>query len=244
MYKRGQVALFVIIAILIVSAAFTLLYTQTELFKKAEANPEIAPVESFIKNCVKSTGEDALVFVGQQGGYYGLPKLSVSGYSYYFYDNKSVMPSKEKIESELSKYMNEMLPFCTQNFVDFPDFDVEANSNVVMAKTTIMKDKVKFDVSWQVLIKKGDSTYRLSSFSAEVPSRLFTIYNVVQNFTSKQLEDPSSICLSCLTNFAIQNDLYIYMNNYGNNTVIFTISDNKTLINKNPYEFIFANKYG
>ena len=244
MYKRGQVALFVIIAILIVSAAFTLLYTQTELFKKAEANPEIAPVESFIKNCVKSTGEDALIFIGQQGGYYELPKLSVSGYSYYFYDNKSVMPSKEKIESELSKYMNEMLPFCTQNFVDFPDFNVEANPNAVRTKTTIIRDKVIFDIEWQVLIKKADSTYRLSSFLFEIPSRLNTIYAVVQNMTLRQLEDPSSICLSCLTNFEIQNDLYIYMNNYGNDTVIFTISDNKTWINKNPYEFVFANKYG
>jgi len=108
----------------------------------------------------------------------------------------------------------------------------------------ILADKVRFDVNYKVLIKKGDSTFRLSSFSNEIPSRLSVIYKVAQNFTSEQLEDVSTICLSCLTNLAINNDLYIDMANYGNDTVIFTITDKKIPIKNDYYQFTFANKYG
>jgi len=243
MYKRGQIALFVIIAILIISAAFIILYTQTDIFgKRTEKLPEIAPIQAFIENCIKETGQDALVFIGQQGGYYEMPKFSISGYSYYFYNNKSVMPSKEKIEIELSKYMNEMLPFCTQNFVNFPDFSVEADP-AINSKTTILADKIRFDVNYKVLIRKGDSTFRISSFSNEIPSRLYTIYNVTSEIIAEQLTDPSHICLSCLTKWGIENDLYIDMANFGNDTVIFTITDKKIKINNQLYQFIFANRY-
>jgi len=243
MNKRGQVTLFVVMAIILVGGAFAIIYTQTDLFKKTETmNPEIAPIKTFIDNCLKSTAEDALIYIGHQGGYYDLPKLSIDTYSYYFYNNKSMVPSVQKIESELSRYMADMLPFCTQNFTNFTGFDINSNSKIV-SKSIILSEKVRFDVDYPILIKKGASAYRLSSFSAEIPSRLFTIYRVAQNFTSVQLEDPLSLCVSCLTNLMINNDFYINMENYDNNTVIFTITDNQTLINQNSYEFIFANKY-
>jgi len=238
---KGQVTLFVVIAVLFVAiVGIVFLATQKKLSREI---PEIKPIKAFIDNCLDSTAEDALIFTGQQGGYYDIPKNSIDSYVYYFYNNKSFIPSKQKIESEISLYVNEMLPFCTQNFVEFPDFKIEADPYSVKTKTIILGDKVRFIIKWYVSIKKADIKYQLEEFSSEIKSRLNTIYNVAQNITSEQLKDPSSICLSCLTRLGIENDLYIDMENYDDDTVIFTIKDNQTLIKNQPYKFVFANKY-
>ena len=242
--KRGQITLFVIIAILLVSAVGIVIYTQRERvgLMTPQINTEIRPINSFIENCIKSTGEDALIFTGQQGGYYNLPYNSIDSYVYYFHNNRSYFPQEEIVEQQISLYINEMLPFCTKNFIDFPDFYIEADSNAIKTKTTILQNKVIFFTEWPVSIKKGATTSILKEFSSQIDSRLNTIYAITANITDEQLKDPSSICLSCLTTLAIENDLYIDMENY-DNAVLFTITDNNTLINNQPYKFIFANKY-
>ena len=242
MGKRGQVTLFVVMAIIIVGSAIGILYTQTGLFKGETVNPEIAPIKSFVDGCVAETGKGALVIIGQQGGYYQPPALSLSRYPYYFYNNKSLVPSISKIESELADYFNQNLPFCIENFANFSDFNIVADSQVI-SKATILADKVRFDVVYKITIKKGDSTYRLSSFSTEIPSRLITIYRVIQDFMAEQLKDPTSICVSCTMNLALDNNLFID-DVYSQNNTLFIITDNQTLINNYPYKFLFANHYG
>jgi len=242
MHKRGQIALFVIIALLIVGGAFAVLYTQTDLFKKTEQiNPEIAPINSFIKNCVKSVGEDALIITGLQGGYFNLPSNSFAGKVYYAFGNKSFFPKKQDIEGQISYYMNEKLPLCTNNFADFPDFIVNASKEIV-SKSSIIRDKVKFDVNWNVLIKKGDSIYRISSFSNEVPSRLNTIYSINQRINEENLEG-NSFCISCIANLGAENNIRIDVLNFDNSTRLFVLTDNQTLIDNTPYQFIFMDRY-
>jgi len=244
--KKGQITIYVLLAVIIISAIGIVLYTQRELLGIHLAPPineEIRPVNTFVESCLKSTAEDALIFVGQQGGYYDLPYNSIDEYVYYFAANKSYFPKKETIENEISKYINEMLPFCTQNFASFSDFQISANPSAIKTETKILDRTVKFNIKWPCQIKKSDSVYNLNEFSIEIPSRLNTIYNVAGNMTSQQLKDFSSICLSCLTKFALDNDLYINMEDYDETTVLFIITDDQTQIKNQPYEFIFANKY-
>lgn len=243
--KKGQIMLYVVIAILIIFAAGIVIYIQSAQIGNLAPpiNGGIRPINTFIESCIKNTAENALVFIGQQGGYYDLPYNSDGSYIYYFAANKSYFPKEETVEQQLSLYMDEMIPFCTKNFVDFSDFQTDADPAAIKTTTTILEYQVKFDVEWPILMKRADLSYNLNEFSIEIPSRLNTVYNVAGNMISEQLKNPSSICLSCMTNLAIENNLYIDMENYGNDSVIFTITDNKTLINNQPYDFVFANKY-
>ena len=245
MEKRGQIALYVIIAILLVGAIAIVVFTQREAMKlqPAAQKAEIAPITSFVEDCIKSTGEDALIYVGQRSGYSVLPKNSIDSYAYYFMDNKSYFPSKETIEQQISLYMNDMLPYCTKNFESFPDFEISADPKAIETTTAILPTAVRFDVKWSVPIKKGEITYNANEFSVDIPSRLSTIYSVMQNITNEQMQDFSSICFSCIINLAIENDVYINMDNYDNITVIFTITDKNQQIKDRPYEFTFLNKY-
>lgn len=242
--RRGQIALFVIIAVMLAASVIIFLaYREKVVSAPFAVPPSVKPVNDFVEGCLKTTGEDALIFIGKQGGYYEPPVLSIDNMPYYFYNPKSFILSKPVMENEISKYINDMLPFCTRNFIDFPDFYIEANPKNVKAKTTIQSNEVGFEVEWPVIIQKGKTTYRLREFSSKVKSRLNTVYDVAKNATAEQLKDPSSVCLSCLINMGIENDLYIDMADYGNNSIIFTITDKNVTIKNQPYEFTFANRY-
>jgi len=239
--KKAQVTLFVVVAMLIVALVVLAVYFMG--IKPQKASIDAEPIKAYVQNCVESTGEDAIIFIGQQGGYSEVPEKSIGSYPYYFSGNQSYVPSKEEIEEQISLYINDMLPFCTQNFVDFPDFYVEANPLSINTKTTILEDEIILEADWTVYIRKAETTYSIGKFSAKVKSRLNSIYSVAQSIIEEQIKEPSSICLSCLTKFGTENNLYVDMANYENNTVLFTLVDNQTLIKNQPYEFIFANKY-
>ncbi len=50
------------------------------------------------------------------------------------------------------------------------------------------------------------------------------------------------VCHSCILKLAIDNDLYIEMNDY-DNSIIFSVRDENLKINGETLRFSFANKY-
>lgn len=110
--KRGQVTIFLIVSILILITASLIFYTNSISFEKEQSITyfEFEPLRQYIERCIENTGKDGVLFVGLHGGYFNLPKYSTKDYltktAYYFYIDKDVMPSKNKIEEELSNYMN------------------------------------------------------------------------------------------------------------------------------------------
>ncbi len=252
--KRGQITIFIIIGIIIV-ASFIFFSFQTDLtmdsgFREdvSKIPADIIPIKNYVDNCIKSVGEDALVFIGKQGGYFELPKYSTKDYytktAYYFYVNKYKVPSKSKIEQEISKYMNDGLFFCVRNFVDFKESGFDIKQGRINTKTTIKENGVLFEVDFPLNIKKEESEIKIDKFINSIDNiRLNTIYNAAESITDNQMRDFSSICLSCLIDLGIENDLYIDMNRLGNDTVLFTITDFNSVINNEPYKFNFAHKY-
>ena len=80
--KRSQVSFFIILAILIVIAIAIFFIFKMKITEegKEKISPEIAPIYSFVENCIKDTGEDSIFFIGQTGGYFVNPEESTSEY--------------------------------------------------------------------------------------------------------------------------------------------------------------------
>ncbi|VVB78244.1 Uncharacterised protein [uncultured archaeon] len=240
--KSGQVTAFVIIAIMLV--AFILLYF---LFRKTEiqvekVDPSILPVYNYVDNCVKQTGQEAVSYIGQTGGYFVKPNLSTeNNIAYYFDRGNNYMPTKEIIEKELSLYMNNMLFFCVKGFNDFSDFNISQKE--INTKAKINDGVVSFDVTYPISATKSGKTYAIQKFSTDVPVRLNVIYTVLEKIMQEQMANKNDICITCLDDFATENDLYIEMYNYNEGTVIFTIRDDNSKLNKESYRFNFANRY-
>lgn len=252
MNRKAQLTLFVILGLVIVIVLGLLLFFKGEAFKSLweketqkgiAIHPQVQNINSFVRECIKTTGDEALYLIGQQGGYFRTPERSTEfGIPYYFIKDKSYMPSKEQIEKEISSYMEGGLFFCTKNFIDFPGFDIDQGR--VITKTEIGAAEVVLNVEYPLIITKDDTTFNLKDFkNIKIPIRLGIIYGVADEMIKEQLKNKNNICLSCLINLGIEKDLYINVDDYGSDSVIFTIQDMNSQLYKKPYEFVFANQY-
>ena len=239
--KRGQTSIFIIIAILIVAIIVLFFVFKGNILNKEKIPVEVQPIYSFVENCIKQTGEDGVYQIGQTGGYYYAPNIDPD-IAYYFDKGEGLVPSKNKIEQELSRYITEMLNPCVNNFKDFPDFEV--SSRKIETNSIIEQGKVVITVEYPLTINKGDNTYNVNKFQdIDVPVRLNTIYETAKTIISDQITHPRDVCMTCVYNFAVKNDLYVDILEYDGDTIIFYVRDENSKINGEDYIFKFANRY-
>jgi hypothetical protein len=252
MKKRGQVTIFIILGIVLISTIGIFLYfsefnLRSLIGMGTESVPsEVLPIHQFVSDCVKTTGENTLYLIGQQGGYsffdsYILANSLEIGIPYYFDGENTILPGKGTIEEQIGRYMDLNMFFCTTGFIDFPDFEVAQNG--INTEVIILENIVNIEVNYPLNIKKGDTIYQLSEFKETFNIRLGTIYKTAEEITSFQEQNPPEICLSCIIDLGIENDLNINIEDYGEDTVIFTIADQNSILFEDAYKFVFANKY-
>lgn len=102
--KKGQVTIFVILAILIVAGILLYFVLRKDVPEKIKYSPGTEQIYNFVQECLEDTAEEVIYNVGQGGGYYFPPEFSSdSGIVYYLVNGRNNMPSKEEIENEISK---------------------------------------------------------------------------------------------------------------------------------------------
>lgn len=246
--KRGQVTLFVIIAIVIVAIIVGFFLFKDKLNMSNE-NPQIPkdvqPVYDFVASCIEKTGEEALQYVGLHGGYSALPlevPILESKIPYYVYNNKSYMPTNYFIEGQISSFIVAKLPDCINNFNSLSGFEIKSsNSNI---NTRIDEQQVTFNVDYPLSIKKSSSTYSLKNFKElKIPVRLGFILNVTNFIIADQVYHTNTLAFGYLDALGKGTNLTIEAVNYGNDSIIFTISDSLLKINNTDYKLLFANQY-
>jgi hypothetical protein len=235
--KKGQITIFVIIAIAIVAliAIVFLLYNNGKL------SLNISPESDYnsIQDCFKQLGDQALYYIGQTGGYYSSPEMSTEyGNSYYFYENRSFVPSIEIIENETSLFINEAGADCANLHTN--------NWSVgnITTQTKIYDDKVVFSINYPISVEKKGRVYSYSDFNFEIPGRVGTLYKASSEYIQRQVENPSGICINCINDLANKYNIKFITYNYDNDTIIFNLYDNNTKINNQDfYVYSFAVKY-
>lgn len=240
--KKGQISIFIIIAIIIAAVIGAILILKGNSVPKERVFPEIQPVYSYYESCIKETGERAIYSIGWSGGYYTFPDYSTeNAIPYYYLQGKNYAPSKNFIESELSEYMNNVLIYCSNDIGIFKDFNIIVGEPKTTTK--IEAGRIIFNVNYPMTVTKGKASYSINNFNVPVSSRLKEIYDFSVNITNQQMNDNGKVCLSCINEQANEKDFYFEMNDYDNETEIFTIVDKKIKIMDNDYRFNFANKY-
>ena len=116
-FKKGQVAVFVILGIVIVAGIILLIRPDV---LKAGVSSEVEPIYSFVQQCLDETSRQAVIYVSERGGYYNVPEQSFAETTpYYLYEGTNLMPSKGIIAEELSLYVNENIGYCLNDFFSF-----------------------------------------------------------------------------------------------------------------------------
>lgn len=242
MNKRGQVTIFIILAILIVVAALSYFLFRDTITSRV-GNVGGNEVNIYVQNCLEQVTEGAVLEVGQGGGYFERPEFSTSnGITYYYGENEEFhFFLKDGLEEEVSLAVGAKLNECVGSFSEFGNYD-KINAGNISVSSEILDEKIKIFVDYPIQLIKGDDVLMLTDFEYEISSRLGLIYEVVDKMV---YEEPlkKGICLSCNFDHALESGLNIDYFDYGENTVIFVVTDNEIKLGENSFEFIFANDY-
>ncbi len=242
MGKKAQVTIFIILGLIIISVFGILFLLKYENIKnyfeslnveRLNVPPQIKSINDFIGECFKSSSDEALYFIGQHGGYYNERVTGYEGIPYYLAKNELLIPKKEKIENEISEYINDAFIICINNFEIFPGFEI--TKGIVKTKTFVSYEKVSFKLEYPLTIKKQKTAYQLKSFNYEVPLRLEMIYNVSSFIVNEHLANKDEICLSCLIELSSKNELYLIARAYDNNVTVYAIADQKYYLDENRF---------
>ncbi len=204
--KRGQAAIFVIVAIVIVGAILVYLFALRQP-KTEEISPEIQQVFAYYDNCIKEQTKAAISLAGMQGGWVN-PGTYIPGseyapfssqlnflgtpvkYWYYVAGNgliKEQVPSKTDIQNGISDFVEENMAAC-----DFREFiALGYNISYVEPEVNIMIDdtQVSVDVNSPLTVGKNGVFASKNTHSVTVESKIGKFYTIAKNIYAKQKQD-------------------------------------------------------
>ena len=237
--KLGQVTVIIIIAILFIGIIVTIFAFREQILPGSERKiPEINEINIILEDCLEQRSIDALLLAGLQGGYTSTPKdnihLGTFNVGFGLFRKRNTLPSREKIEQEISDYVSSTIISCIEN-QDYPQLAITQNAPEV--KTEILKGKVEIIPNLPLSIVKGDQAVELDNkhtFIFDV--NLIEIHETANTIVQKHLQDPEFIDLTYITS----QEFDISYSRYSETTLVYTIIDENSKVNDIPYSFTFA----
>ncbi|MFQ5621117.1 MAG: hypothetical protein ACE5FT_04700 [Candidatus Nanoarchaeia archaeon] len=162
--KRGQVTLFIIIAIVIL---FLFVWLFSMMWgSKGEMPEDQQAVFNYVSSCLKQVGEDSLVVFGKQGRLEHSNMYEPLNLEYY-YDGASRVPRNEDVEIELARYVDDRLGQCINDFSGFPVLNFTYIS-APDSSVSIGADDITFDLKYLVKFEKEFTEYILEDYSVKL----------------------------------------------------------------------------
>ncbi len=198
MSKRGQVTVFIILGIVLITVVALFLYlggflttTGTEREdSEAFVASQVEPVKKVVRDCVKDSLVDSILFVSIQGGYFD-PVYSeeVGGYSvsYGCKDGYNGLPLLSFIEGELLEYMGqnserEKIETCMRDGFDVIEglgLDIGYNfGDLILGEPQLAENRAIQDVSFPLTLSSYDSTSSISDVLFEVETNIKKVYDI------------------------------------------------------------------
>lgn len=238
--KNAQITLIFAIAISILIIAAFIFYAAGYYKNRAPLKPPVfekASIENYINGCVKKTAEEGLKQLGKQGGlitiggYLTVPNTGIV----YLYNNGNRLPSMEKMQNELSFYINKKLNDCLKDFKDFKKQGWDVENGRVGAKTVVNEEDVYFEVNFQIKVSDKGRSISFERFVHKSDVRLKHIYGLVSRIVSFRENYNRAIDMKELGKYDVNITV---MDN--ENALIYVIRDSKSRVRDKPYTFVFG----
>jgi len=203
MEKKGQVTIFIIVAVVVVVGIFV--YFALRSSSGASVPEELRPAYDYYISCLEASAEEGINLLGEQGGRIEIPKFeSGSAYMpfssqldflgqsvpYWMYVSgnnllRESVPSKMGMEKELASYIASRIGDC-----DFSDFekmgydvyisprDDSGEPDDGSVSSTINDLSVDLDVKNKITIFKGESSVVVEEHKFSVGSKLGKFYGL------------------------------------------------------------------
>ncbi len=238
--KRGQVTLFIILGILIISALALTLYFKEEISEafgfaaKQESiavSKEAKKMQGLVKGCLKQTVEKGIITIGKQGGKNAVTR----GYSdtkfntnYLYANNRKRFYRLSDLEKELSTFIDRSIGTCMQ-------------SSKIMTKpktqAKITKGQVTLTTDWPITVELGKTKETLSVFKQDVKVNLDSLYSVTNSVLDEVAKE--ELCVSCIARHGELKNIDVVVD-VVDDKMLFTLEDAQTILNSTTPKMIFA----
>ena len=205
--KKAQVALFLIIAFIIIVLGMTYFFYQNQLGgKKPEiVQPELVPLKTYVETCLKQITDDGLQTIGLTGGYIdiprsieGNPKSYLAAYPsshfkipYWWYSGIEAVPTEDFIKDELKTQIKRDFDGCINNFVSFESKFIVSKPKepVVDVRFNDGDTTVSIQYPIQIAGKRSDFKSNLENFEYVAPIRFKKAYELAKTIMERENKD-------------------------------------------------------
>lgn len=194
MFKRGQVAIYIILALVIIVAGVLLymFYPQINSVLRGQSSPNQA-----VRTCLEPTVQSYVTLLSGQGGYEnpeGFATYKGNKVKYLCYQSQYYLPCKPQppmpfirlqFEQELARLLTEKAQACIEQVKEGYERDgYDVSSEPVKVKVDLVPHTMLISVNASMRLKRGDKTENVQSFfidrRSEMYSLLMTAYSIVE----------------------------------------------------------------
>jgi len=250
--KKSQLTLFIIAGFLIFITVIAIFYiteyvTREQLaaqqLSAQQFNDDVEAIKNYVQSCVRDTGYDALIMLGNQGGYIDTPELiRHTGTSYWYLDQLNIQPLLEEIRDRYETYVDENVHLCS-DFDIFRNQGFEIRAEDVSTEVDFATETVFMNVSYPLTIKKGDFEKEIDYFYKEYNIRFRKMYELASQINYRHFNPRFNVYkpleLVYSLDFDVSNTPYV------GDKLIYSIVDRTRLESGlNNYTFKFAARFG
>jgi hypothetical protein len=201
--KRGQVTIFIIIAIVIVASVVLFLVFRGSI-SVSKIPASVQPVYNSFLSCLEDKTHVGISILENQGGYIQLPafepgnaympfssQLNAFGspipYWYYVSGNniqKEQVPSQADMEKSLADFIDDKITEC--NYDNYYQQGFEINQEEPKASVSIKNDNVDVKLNMNLRITKGEDTVLVNNHEVSVKSNLGMLYGSSKTIYEKE----------------------------------------------------------
>ena len=195
--KRAQISLFLLVGIVVIVGFILIFHLKSSGPSEVNFNKiQSDAIKDYVDSCVELTAKHAVITLGLQGGFIGIPndvKLLTFKQSppinvvyLYDYDNYvgnqySKLQSLDAWQNELSDYINKNLEVCINNFKPFKLQGYDITAGKPNANVKIRDRDIVVNLDYPLVIKKGNTQEKLNDFQVRVGIDLKEVHQQVEN---------------------------------------------------------------
>jgi len=203
--RRGQVTIFVIIAILIIAAVVLFFVLRAGPTTTVASVPEsLQPAYQGFLSCLEDDSRLGIDLLMVQGGYIDLPsfepgseympfssQLNFVGnpipYWYYVSGNnihREQVPTKEEMKRELESFIDSKINFCNLDYYSGLGYDI--NLGTPNSHVEILGDSVEVILTMDLFISKTEESTNIGSHRVSIPTKLGNLYDAAVKVYEKE----------------------------------------------------------
>ncbi|MEK6928663.1 MAG: hypothetical protein AABW65_01760 [Nanoarchaeota archaeon] len=180
--KKGQVAIFILIALVIIAAVIVIMLRQD---KRIAPSIDLSPT-AYLKSCVEEDIKINKENIAKQGGYrdpegileYKGDKIKYLCYTSEYYKTCTVQQPllKEKFEKELESAVKSKAEQCIQNLkIEYERKGYDVSLDKTESTLEIEPGKIIFNFASPMRISKAESRQNFNGFTIEINSKIYEL---------------------------------------------------------------------